>query len=80
MPERFLGNWPKDAFIPFSQGMSCPLQHCNQTHKHRKAPTHVWGDGARIVVELRVSRVLTNFFQILRDRGHRRRDYARVKI
>ncbi|KAF8474412.1 cytochrome P450 [Russula ochroleuca] len=20
MPERFLGNWPKDAFIPFSQG------------------------------------------------------------
>jgi len=20
MPERFLGNWPRDAFIPFSQG------------------------------------------------------------
>ena len=22
MPERFLGDWPRDAFIPFSQGMS----------------------------------------------------------
>ncbi|KAH9998678.1 cytochrome P450 [Russula vinacea] len=22
MPERFLGDWPKDAFLPFSQGMS----------------------------------------------------------
>ena len=22
MPERFLGDWPKDAFIPFSQGKS----------------------------------------------------------
>ena len=21
MPERFLGDWPKDAFIPFSQGI-----------------------------------------------------------
>ena len=20
MPERFLGDWPKDAFFPFSQG------------------------------------------------------------
>jgi hypothetical protein len=24
MPERFLGDWPKDAFIPFSQGISLP--------------------------------------------------------
>ncbi|KAN0118934.1 Cytochrome P450 [Russula decolorans] len=24
MPERFLGNWPKDAFIPFSQGTHSP--------------------------------------------------------
>ena len=23
MPERFLGDWPRDAFIPFSQGRSC---------------------------------------------------------
>ena len=22
MPERFLGDWPKDAFLPFSQGVS----------------------------------------------------------
>ena len=59
------------------------LARCNTITKLTdtvQAPTHAWGDGARIVVELRVSRVLTNFFQILRDRGYRRRDYARVKI
>ena len=27
MPERFLGDWPKDAFIPFSQGKS-PFSQC----------------------------------------------------
>ena len=29
MPERFLGDWPKDAFISFSQGISLTLQHCD---------------------------------------------------
>ena len=29
MPERFLGDWPKDAFLPFSQGIFFPLQHCD---------------------------------------------------
>ena len=29
MPERFLGDWPKDAFLPFSQGIFLPLQHCD---------------------------------------------------
>ena len=24
MPERFLGEWPRDAFIPFSQGIVSP--------------------------------------------------------
>ena len=27
MPERFLGDWPKDAFLPFSQGMLFPSKH-----------------------------------------------------
>ncbi len=30
-PERFLGDWPKDAFIPFSQGISYSSHDC--THK-----------------------------------------------
>ncbi|KAH9999535.1 hypothetical protein BJV77DRAFT_939850, partial [Russula vinacea] len=40
MPERFLGDWPRHAFIPFSQGMSCPPQHCNHciTHEHSAGP------------------------------------------
>ena len=29
MPERFLGDWPKDAFLPFSQGMSSSPLHCD---------------------------------------------------
>ena len=29
MPERFLGDWPKDAFLPFSQGMSPSSHHCD---------------------------------------------------
>jgi hypothetical protein len=35
MPERFLGDWPRDAFIPFSLGIT--LIHCNAmitTKKH----------------------------------------------
>jgi hypothetical protein len=26
MPGRFLGDWPKDAFLPLSQGMFFPSQ------------------------------------------------------
>ena len=33
MPERFLGDWPKDAFLPFSQGMSRPSKHVIITHE-----------------------------------------------
>jgi hypothetical protein len=29
MPERFLGDWPKDAFLPFSQGISLQSRQCN---------------------------------------------------
>ena len=28
MPERFLGDWPKDAFVPFSQGIFCLSKNC----------------------------------------------------
>ena len=65
MPERFLGDWPKDAFIPFSQGMSLLLsQHCNHNSKTLQAPALVWGDGASCcgIIE---SGVLTIFFQVL---------------
>ncbi len=33
MPERFLSDWPRDAFIPFSQGTSCALH--SRIHKSR---------------------------------------------
>ena len=38
MPERFLGDWPKDAFIPFSQGLSCLSQHSNRDSRHCRRP------------------------------------------
>jgi hypothetical protein len=34
MPERFLGDWPKDAFIPFSQGIFFPSKNCHHTLAH----------------------------------------------
>ena len=46
MPERFLGNWPKDAFIPFSQSVSCLLRHGNQLMSTLQVLALVWGDGA----------------------------------
>lgn len=34
MPERFLGDWPKDAFIPFSQGISLHIIRPSTTNDH----------------------------------------------
>ena len=44
-----------------------------------QVPALVWGDGASCcgVIE---SRVLTDFFQVLRNRGHRNHDYAHLEI
>jgi len=67
MPERFLGNWPKDAFIPFSQGMFYPSNNC-----HFIANEHFAGARACLgrrceVLRLLESRVLINFFQVFRS-------------
>ncbi len=80
MPERFLGDWPKDAFIPFSQGISCPTQdRIHNSLSTLQVPVLVWGDGASCCSVIGCN-VLTNFIQILRDRGHSCHDYARVTI
>jgi hypothetical protein len=44
-----------------------------------QVPALVWGEGASCggVIE---SRVLTDLFQVLRNRGHSHHDYARVKV
>ena len=83
MPERFLGDWPKDAFLPFSQGMSCPSKHCDHNSRSDtntlQVPGLVWGDGASCcgIIE---RETLTCLFQVLRNGGHSHHDYARVKI
>jgi hypothetical protein len=44
-----------------------------------QVPVVVWGDGANCCSVLR-EQSPHNFFQVLRNRGHSHRDYARVKI
>ena len=70
MPERFLGDWPKDAFIPFSQGIFFPLKICHQTvaHEHSAGARACLG---RRCEELRIleSRVLTNSFRFFETEG-----------
>jgi hypothetical protein len=55
MPERFLGNWPKDAFISFSQGqyLRSP-QHCNHDLRTLfRCPRLHWETVRTVVVKLR---------------------------
>ncbi len=48
MPERFLGDWPKDAFMPFSQGLYLRSlqQHNHDLRNITQVPALVLGDGA----------------------------------
>jgi hypothetical protein len=55
MPERFLGDWPKDAFISFSQGLYLrSSQHCNHDLRTLcRCPRLHWETVRTVVVKLR---------------------------
>ena len=48
MPERFLGDWPRDAFMPFSQGKFLFISSAFLSIPKitLQVPGLVWGDGA----------------------------------
>ena len=56
MPERFLGDWPRDAFIPFSQGrflfVSVVLSLLKITFQ---VPGLVWEDGSYLCGIMEIS-------------------------
>jgi hypothetical protein len=65
MPERFLGNWPREAFIPFSQGR-CLSPNCD--HNLRKVYRCPWLSGETVrdvVVKSRAvsSQTCSRFFE-----------------
>ena len=66
MPERFLGDWPKDAFIPFSQGIFCSSKTAMITHKHSAGARACLGRRCE-VLRLIEGRVLMNTFQVFRN-------------
>ena len=48
MPERFFGDWPKDAFIPFSQGNILSIEELSLWLMNSlQVSAVVLGDGAR---------------------------------
>jgi hypothetical protein len=54
MPERFLGDWPKDAFISFSQGLylSSPQHYIHDSRPLRRCPRLPWKTVRTAVVKL----------------------------
>ena len=83
MPERFLGDWPRDAFIPFSLGISrASWPHTFIVTQTLCRCPRLFGKtvriaSCRVVIE---SIALIHYFQILRNRRRSRHDYARVEI
>jgi hypothetical protein len=80
MPERFLGDWPKDAFIPFSQGIRAHRNTVIITHEHSAGARACLGRRCELLRCVAESGVLTCFSQVLRNGGHSHHDYARIKI
>ena len=65
MPERFLGNWPRDAFIPFSQGMYLP-PNCNHNLRTLCRCPCLSGETVRDVVvgsRAESSQICSSFFE-----------------
>lgn len=54
MPERFLGDWPKDAFISFSQGLylSSPRHYNHDSRPLCRCPRLPWKTVRTAVVKL----------------------------
>ena len=66
IPERFLGDWPKEAFLPFSQGMSFPPDHCNLKSRTLCRCPCLFGETVRgVVVQLKAesSQLSFRFFE-----------------
>ena len=79
-PERFLGDWPKDAFIPFSQGKSSFVSVlCRPYSILLYRCPGLSGEAVRTVV-ISSRSVLTDNFQILRDGRDSDYDHAGVEI
>ena len=66
MPERFLGDWPKDAFLPFSQGISLQSRYCNYDSRTLCRSSRLSRETVRAVVlwlRAEYSRNVSRFFE-----------------
>jgi hypothetical protein len=68
MPERFLGDWPRDAFIPFSQGMSLLQKTLVMTQVRFAGARACLGRRCEIIAVLS-SRVSHTFFRFFETEG-----------
>ena len=69
MPERFLGDWPRDAFLPFSQGISLESRRCNDDSRRLCRSSCLSRETVRAVVLWLSAECSQNVFRFFETEG-----------